>query len=284
MKFSDRIGITQVKNTIQLNSMDTDLRNGLWNCLKIGFINKMDSTTYDYVRLSPLRGFINGLWFSYYKEPIDNIPSQISKVKEFIKQRFFQYEWYEVYNFIEFVIENTSESISAGLIDSINMILKRELSGYRLVSNEFTPITDEEQMSEIQKAIDNSESSSELKGVNIHLKAALHKLSDKANPDYRNSIKESISAIESLSQTISGDKKAELGKALKLIKDKVGLHSALEQGFIKIYGYTSDGDGIRHSLSEESTLDLEDAIYMLISCSAFINYLITKANKAGIVL
>lgn len=103
-------------------------------------------------------------------------------------------------------------------------------------------------------------------------------------PDYRNSIKESISAVESLAQIISGDKKAELGKALKIIKDKIGLHTALEQGFSKLYGYTSDSDGIRHSLSEESTLDLEDAIYMLTSCSAFINYLIIKSDKSGIKL
>jgi|GEM_PF-5091063 len=33
---------------------------------------------------------------------------------------------------------------------------------------------------------------------------------------------------------------------------------------------------------EESNLDQEDALYMLVSCSAFINYLITKTNKFGI--
>lgn len=283
MKFSDRIGITQVKNTIQLESMDVDLRNGLWNCLKLGFIDRMDNT-YDVVKLSPLKGFIGELWFSYFKEPVDNIPYSISRVQEIIKERFFKYQWYEVYNFIEFVIENNPESLTLKLAESLNMILKRELSGYRIINMEFTPITDEEQMGEIQKAIDDSGANSELKGVNIHLKAALQKLSDKVNPDYRNSIKESISAIESFSQIISGEKKAELGKALKLIKEKVGMHTALEQGFIKIYGYTSDGDGIRHSLTEESTVDIEDAIYMLIACSAFINYLTAKANKAGIKL
>lgn len=284
MKFSDRIGITQVKNTIQLEAMDTDLRNGLYNCLKVGFLNKMDSDSLDYVRLSPRRSFISELWISFYKEPVDNIPQMIKQVKEIIKQRFFKYEWYEVYNFVEFIIDNNRDYTNTNLIESLNSILKRELSGYRIINNEVTPITDEIQLNEIQNAIDKSESNPKLKGVNIHLKSALHKLSDKSNPDYRNSIKESISAIESFSQIISGDRKAELGKALKIIKDKIGLHSALEQGFIKIYGYTSDGDGIRHSLTEESTVDIEDAIYMLISCSAFINYLTAKSNKAGISL
>jgi hypothetical protein len=60
------------------------------------------------------------------------------------------------------------------------------------------------------------------------------------------------------------------------------MHSALEQGFKKIYGYTSDDSGIRHALLEKPTVDFEEAKYMLVSCTAFINYLIVKADKAGI--
>ena len=121
-----------------------------------------------------------------------------------------------------------------------------------------------------------------LAGVNIHLSSALSKVSNKNNPDYRNSIKESISAIETIAKIISGDDKADLSKALSKLKDKIELHPALEQGFKKIYAYASDEDGIRHSIMEEKNLDKEDAIYMLVSCSAFVNYLIVKADKAGI--
>ncbi len=115
-----------------------------------------------------------------------------------------------------------------------------------------------------------------------HINTALAKLSDRKQPDYRNSIKESISAVEPIAKMISGNSKTELPTALKIIRDKIGLHPALEKGFNSIYGYTSDGDGIRHALTEESTCDFEDAKYMLVSCSAFINYLIMKSQKAGI--
>ena len=50
----------------------------------------------------------------------------------------------------------------------------------------------------------------------------------------------------------------------------------------QLYGYTSDADGIRHALLDESDLDFEDAKFMLVSCSAFTNYLKGKAIKAGI--
>ena len=94
---------------------------------------------------------------------------------------------------------------------------------------------------------------------------------------------ESISAVEAISKVISGDSKAELGQTLKLIENNIGLHPALKKGFLAIYGYTSDADGIRHAMINEPKCDFEDAKYMLVSCSAFINYLIMKATKARII-
>lgn len=60
------------------------------------------------------------------------------------------------------------------------------------------------------------------------------------------------------------------------------MHPALKGSFEKLYGYTSDAEGIRHALLDEPNLDFEDAKFMLVSCSAFVNYLKAKAAKAGI--
>lgn len=123
-----------------------------------------------------------------------------------------------------------------------------------------------------------------LKSCNTHLQSALSKLSDRTNPDYRNSIKESVSALESIAKVIANDSKDSLGGALDKIKGKLKIHPSLERGFKQIYGYTSDADGIRHGLMGETTCDFEDAKFMLVSCSAFVNYLVVKAGKAGISL
>ena len=115
-----------------------------------------------------------------------------------------------------------------------------------------------------------------------HISTAISKLSDRQQPNYRNSIKESISAVESVVRVICDDEKATLGKALKKIDVKVNIHPALKDAFSKIYGYTSDENGIRHALSDESDLDSEDAVSILAACSAFINYIIVKAQKADV--
>jgi hypothetical protein len=75
-----------------------------------------------------------------------------------------------------------------------------------------------------------------------------------------------------------------LSPALDAIEAKTTLHSALKEAFKKLYGYTSDAQEIRHALTDEPNLDIEDAKFMLVSCSAFVNYLVVKAQKAGIAL
>jgi hypothetical protein len=89
-------------------------------------------------------------------------------------------------------------------------------------------------------------------------------LSARDSPDYRNSFKESISAVEAACQIITRDPKATLGAAVKKLEDcGIKLHSAFRGAL------------------DEPTLDSDDARFMLVSCSAFVNYLKTKANDSA---
>ena len=66
----------------------------------------------------------------------------------------------------------------------------------------------------------------------------------------------------------------------KLEKDGgVVIHGAMKTAFEKLYGYTSDSGGIRHGSIEFVNVASEDAKYMLVSCSAFVNYLTEKWIK-----
>jgi len=157
-----------------------------------------------------------------------------------------------------------------------NGVLEEELSGYRFVGGQIAQITSEEEISEIEEALQTP-----LKSVRTHIEKSLELLSDKKSPDYRNSIKESISAVEAICRLITKNDKATLGQALKEVETKIALHGALKKGFSSLYGYTSSADGIRHALLEEAKLNFEDAKFMLVSCSAFVNYLIAKTSRAG---
>lgn len=286
MKFSQRIGQVSATKQLQIESLDVDLKNGLWNGIKICFLDKLTRLNY-YDSKTQFKIFCFALWHEHYKLPIDTIPEYDYDRENFIRRYFYKAQWYEIYDLLEFLANINTYDLSVNTYEFkefCNVIFEREFSGYRFIDDQISPITNKHEIEEIENAINQSGNFSPLRGANIHLKSALEMLSDKKAPDYRNSIKESISAVESVAKAISENKKDSLGAALDKIKGKINLHGALEKGFKQLYGYTSDSDGIRHALMEDHNCDFEDAKYMLVSSSAFINYLIVKADKAGLIL
>jgi len=70
-----------------------------------------------------------------------------------------------------------------------------------------------------------------------------------------------------------------LGPAIDVVAKKANLHPQLVTGFKALFGYTCDDHGIRHALKDDGQPEAEDAKFMLVTCSAFVNYLTEKAAK-----
>ena len=108
-------------------------------------------------------------------------------------------------------------------------------------------------------------------------------MSDRDKPDYENSIKESITAVEAICSQVDWYNR-QTGYTRKYVKklEDSGLiiHSALKEAFNKIYGYTSDENGIRHGGGIGGiNSTFEEARFMLVSCCAFVSYLIGYKSK-----
>ena len=269
--FSERKGFTPVSDIIQIDSMNQALRNSLWNALDSVLWSRPGFVRGQYDAPGAIKTFSQSLWFNHLKKPIDELPYGDDNKLKVIRSYFFSYEWYQVYNFLEFVVSEC-ESSTPELVEYLNMILERELSGYRFVDGRLTDITRQEEIDMIEEVVRDSEFS----GISAHISRALDLYTDRDNPDFRNSIKESISAVEGIARMVSGSDKATLGDALKAIGKNGKLHPALKEGFLKLYGYTSDEDGIRHAMFDDPNLTAADARYFLVSCSAFVNYLKAK--------
>ena len=279
MSFSERRGLRSPKSVIQKDSMDADLRNGLWNAVYFCFLEK-HLLTFNITENARLWPVVRVLWSDYFKGPLDEIPYFATETSARIRNYFFGCKWNEVYDFLEFVARASDDVFSVGAFGSLcNSVLERELSAYRFVGDKIVSITAEEEIEAIEAALGSPDP---FLGVRQHIESALDKLSDRESPDYRNSIKESISAVESLAKVVTGKEKATLADALKLIDSKVPLHGALKAAFAKLYGYASDEDGIRHAMLEEASLTFNDAKFMLVACSAFINYVIGKCAESGL--
>jgi len=284
MKFSDRMGITTVRTVLQTESMEIGLRNKLWNVICQTYFHDAPpwkNAKGDTLHYSQIRPIFQKLWHAHFKGATDRIPLYYTEALIELRSSFFENQWYEPYNLIQFLADEVRSDLRQRFIDAINVVLKEELAGYQFVSGKLVPITSEAEIATIEQATSLPDS---FKPVRDHLKQALALLAQKPTPDYRNSIKESISAVESLSKKIAKLPDATLSPALNAIEKTTALHGDLKDAFKKLYWYTSDDDGIRHAMMDEPNLDLEDAKFMLVSCSAFVNYLVVKAQKAGIAL
>ena len=283
MKFSQRIGKSATTKNLQLESIDTDLLNGLWNIVKIFILDNI-STRGTYGGDGDFPEFTEGLWHSHYKLPVDTRPPYNSGQIAFIRGRFFQEPWYETYDFIEYLAHLRLDGVNTfDYVTAINIILEKEFSAYRFIDSKISPISNKIEIEEIEKGIDLSNAYTSLRGANIHLTNALDKLSDRVSPDYRNSIKESISAVETACRILTGENT--LGKALNMLETKgIKIDDQFKSAFDKLYAATNNKQsGIRHAIIEEhKNPDFDDAKFMLVVCSSFINLLVGRCKTLGI--
>jgi hypothetical protein len=281
VRFSQRIGLKSAQKALQLDEVDAELRNGLWSLYHEFVLKQFSPASHDWpargdeLPRSNLENLFFQYWYELYEQPTDTIPTTIDSAVEVVRKRFFSGSYGDVYDFLEVTLENFIPAID--LQAFWNSMLEKHNAAFRLIDGVATKITSDTEIASIETALD-----VKLQGVRTHLRSALEKLSDRKNPDYRNSVKESISAVESLAQSVTGTTKTTLGEALKVLGPAVGMHAAFRDALSKLYGYTSDADGIRHAILDEPNVTYTDALFMLVACSAFVNYVLGKAAEGKV--
>ena len=281
MKFSERIGLTPIKTELEREGLSKELRNSLWSTFLVQIVDAKHNDPIYNIKYSIRAKFFRNLWLYFYKSPIDTLYLPQGCVgddtMQYVRDWYFKSEWYLVFDFIEFCANEEDDfqiDLHLNFQNSCNYFFKQEKSAYRFIDGTLIEINSKEEVLEIDSAIKNVE---KFTPVKLHLKRALELYSDRKNPDYRNSIKESISAVESLACIIVDDNKITLGQALKQIEKTHEIPSSLKTAFTAMYGYASHEGGIRHAILKDTVkIEIEEARFMLVACSAFVNYLISK--------
>ncbi|MBR1432884.1 AbiJ-NTD4 domain-containing protein [Ruminococcus sp.] len=273
LSFSKRNGYS---DDIQYETASDTLKNRVF-----AYFYKQEYAFYDKIQFDNYTTGIEDMMIEMgitYEYPENSIckTDNANKLRDYIVK---SEKWYIVYDFIEKYInyKKHNKGNVKTIIDEINRILEEECTAYRVCDCQVVPITSKAELAEIEEA-----KSTPFTPVNTHISKALSLFADRRHPDYENSIKESISAVESMCCIITGmtGGGATLGAAIRKLKDAgVHIHGAMESAFSSLYGYTSDENGIRHGGIDFTNAPPEDAKYMLVSCSAFVNYLIEKYSK-----
>ncbi|MFR9546542.1 MAG: hypothetical protein SNJ29_13340 [Rikenellaceae bacterium] len=269
-KFSERYGYTKVSDVIIREEITMPILNGIANWLyRLKYGGGID-----------FKELERAVWIDYLYNREDYFHSSNGGYRIIIDPYISDEntKWYEVLNLIEFICDYLKwvkyRDYSA-CIECLNYEFERHNFAYRVVDTEIIEVTAKCETKEITQALTNSSD-----GVRTHLKTAMKCLSaSQETPDYRNSIKESISAVEVLCREITGEQT--LGQALgRLEANGVDIHLHIRNSMDKLYTYTNDkSTGIRHAqMDPKYAPTADEAIFMLVSCSAFINYLTKKNN------
>lgn len=274
--FSERNNL-EPSRLIQKDSVDEKLFNRLYNLInnreyKRGAILGILTSN----RLEFLLDKL-GQTYAIGPNPIRQTEANLRHLQLFLIQNKKK-KWYLIYDAIEiYVSAYGEEEEKHELQKNINIILEEEKSAYRMVNYLLIPIIENHEIECIESSLHIP-----FIAPKTCIGKALKLYADRDKPDYANSIKESISAVESMCKIILGStyEKDTLGKALKKLKDNgIDIHPSLEASFNKLYGYTCDAGLIRHGSKEVATIHEEDARFILITCSAFVNYLVDKFSN-----
>lgn len=286
--FSDRKAIKPENTEIQLKDFDKRTRIQMHNMISELYTEVFKES--NYYDLDGVKDFGKYVLGTVYSEPIDSrMTYSDSYFFPLISETILNDDYDDVLTLVEAIIQywdsylkehrgwlyydsHSSKYTSPSIYEKVNECLKREYIGYRFIGGMIEPISDTHEVNAIKEAL-----ATKYDSVYEHISKANKHLSDRSNPDYENSVKESISAIEALCEIITGakGKEATLGNMLNKLKENgVVIHSSLNKAFHNLYGYTSDANGIRHAgdIGGPSTT-FEEAKFMLVACCAFINYL-----------
>lgn len=276
--FSQRLDITPVRTVFQTESMDDALRNSLWNVVEMCVWEKAMTGALQHTANRPILAYVRCLWSEFFKYTLDTIPRRVVSVHDQVKNEYFSFEWFRVYDFMEFTGANAPISPGFKRLFSVrcNKVMESEMSGFRFIEGKIAPMTDEVEIAAIESAASDSWGP-----VSTHIRRSVALLSERPTPDFRNSVKEAISAVESACKIVSKDDKADLSKAIKIIEKVHPIHPAFKEALIKLYAYSSDDDGIRHAIMKEPNVGLAEAKFMLVACSAFCNFLKLRVSELG---
>ena len=267
---------------MQLEQLSDDLRRDIWSVLFGWLVDARLSTSLGHFFSGEKERFIQRVLSKHERRPEDEIETTYEDILRHFKSIVLQRPFNVVLDLLEIIVNdrNFGKHFAGEARDMF------ELSGapywldvahnpYR-----FHPRSSQEQGQAVQQAIQTLHES-KMDGATTHLRQAAEHLNA---GQYADSISDSIHAIESVARQIDPKANRTLGPALASLEQAgVIKHPALKDAFSKLYGYTSNEQGIRHALIDKSVADvgLDEAIFMYGACASFAEYLAQKQRALG---
>lgn len=284
--FSERYGYTKPSDVMIREQITLEIQNAICSCFDSLYNIYVTNCVYDPGgAIKRLECYLWTKFLNNRRAKFEDRDGYYIVFTTFIEDE--NNEWYRKLDIVDCTIKYLYEQecksndardlkVYTTFVDLLNHEFERLNFAYRIVDHEVVEITSKEEIESIERAMSNSK-----QNIRAHLSKALELYAQRPVGDYCNSIKESISAVEALCRELTNTNT--LGRALNVLKTKgVSIPEVLLTAFDKLYAYTNlQETGIRHALMDADAIyapSAEEALFMLVTCSAFINYLTAKTK------
>ncbi len=280
LTFSQRHRYELLPKPMRLEEISRDLRREIWDAVREMLLKESrGSPHFCHTRCG--REFIERVLGAYAKTPRDEIRTDYHWVMKTFKGAIDRAIFYKIIDLLEIMVND--KDTPDEFVQQIKGLFE-QYAAYRLDTSQpryqFFPCASKEQCDAIQQAIETVHGGG-MEAPTTHLRKAGEHIS---KHQYGASIADSIHAVESVACFIDPGKNKTLGPALDSL-EKAGLlkHTALKEGFKKLYGYASDEQGIRHALRDRDAPDvsLDEALFMFGACASFAAYLVSKHQQVA---
>ena len=285
LTFSQRHGYESMPEQMRLEELSDDLRREIWNEARRLFLLMRKSTPMgSYYFEDKAARIIERIIGELENISEDGVSTDYDNVLEFFRLYVFNSPFNKVLDLVELIIrENPKLQIEE---DRFGTEIRRSFEKYAAAywldmlnfPPRFFPRSTKMQGDATRLALAAIHNEG-MEGAETHLRQAADHINAR---QFADSITDSIHAVESVARTLDPKAKT-LGEALSSL-ERSGLlkHPALKEAFSKLYGYTSDEQGIRHALLDKASpdVDLDEAMFMFGACASFAAYLVNKHRKA----
>ena len=280
LTFSQRHGYEPVPEPMQLEKLSDDLRRELWNAMRGLLISLRNrNAAYQYYFGEETKRFLERVLGKVLKKPEDKIETSYPAVYQQFRTLILEGNFNVVLDLIE--IMTNERRWDKEFVNCIGELFERYAAAYYLDMScrphKFFPRSNEAQGEATREAIKTIRDGG-MVGAETHLRQAAEHINAQR---FAESIKDSIHAVESVARQINPESRTLKHALDELEKKKLLKHPGLKEGFKNLYWYTSNEQGIRHSLREKDLPDvgLDEAMFMFGAYASFAAYLVNKHHK-----